>query len=486
MGNTAQHVAEPPVADPLRWKANPFSREEKQRRELWVLGIALAGFVAATLLSPLTSSAPLVWGVLAVVIASAGRGPKLGLMVAIPVLAVNAAWPLLEGAHLRTLLTPDHLWNQAAVVAGALLGPQLRRLLRAVPPVAGRSDPARWIRRYAETLENVPAPVAIIAKDGTVLFRSRALWELLGSSIAPNIFMTLPAHDHPGATAMLARAFEGGQGQREQEVVTPDGRAIKFTLNYGPVTHCNRVVAAIIFMADITELRRLQSMRARFMERMVDMQEQERRRLARELHDLTSQSLASLLIGLRVANEHHPPLKVAQQLDELRALTSQAIDDIGRLARDLHPRILDDMGLAAAIRWYATSLGNRHGLAVEVETVGFAPGARLPLDIETSLYRVVQEALTNTARHACATTLSVLLEVKPQGVRIIIEDDGSGFVPHPQTGFPPETGGVGLFSIRERVELMGGHLTIESAPGAGTTLFVQVPHVPSAPSSKEA
>jgi len=205
--------------------------------------------------------------------------------------------------------------------------------------------------------------------------------------------------------------------------------------------------------------------------RLVEVQESERRHIARELHDEAGQALVSLRYGLRLLErEIDEGGSVTERVAELVQRTDTVIDSLHRLAADLRPASLDHLGLEAALRQYSRSAGSELGLAVRFKARGFT-GERLPAVVETDLYRVVQEAMTNVVRHARATRVDVLVERRGGRVMVMVEDDGVGFEPDQvQRGDH-----FGLLGIRERAEALGGTLTVESAPGAGTTVVVEVP-----------
>lgn len=212
-------------------------------------------------------------------------------------------------------------------------------------------------------------------------------------------------------------------------------------------------------------------LRARYVSGVIAAQEDERRRIARELHDSASQSLTSLLVGLRALAETSDAPALRLHSEELRGVAAQTLDELHSLAWQLRPSVLDDLGLAAALERYAADCRARYGLQIDLATHGLDE-QRLPPEVETALYRAVQEALTNAARHAQARTVSVLLERREGSVRAIIEDDGRGFVP---AGADHDGQRLGLYGIRERAELLGGTLTIESEPGRGASLYIEVP-----------
>jgi signal transduction histidine kinase len=197
--------------------------------------------------------------------------------------------------------------------------------------------------------------------------------------------------------------------------------------------------------------------------RVVAGQEIERRRLARELHDETGQALTSILLGLRALEEAN-----TTNVDDLRELVVGTLQDVRRLAVQLRPKALDDFGLVPALERLVQTFSESSGINVEVEAqVG---DERLPSDVETTIYRIVQEALTNVVKHAEARNVSILLVRRDALLTTVIEDDGRGF--------DPETVGddsLGLEGMRERVELHDGRMTVETSQGSGTTLRIEVP-----------
>jgi signal transduction histidine kinase len=201
--------------------------------------------------------------------------------------------------------------------------------------------------------------------------------------------------------------------------------------------------------------------------RVVAGQELERRRLARELHDETGQALTSILLGLKALEEAESEAEVHAAGAELRDLIVATLQDVRDLAVQLRPKALDDFGLVAAVERLARTISDATGIAVDVES-RLGPG-RLPEEVETTLYRIVQEALTNVVKHAQAQNVSILLMRRGGRMTTVVEDDGRGFKPD-----EPDDDGHGLLGIRERVALLDGRLKIESAPGAGTTLVVEV------------
>jgi two-component system, NarL family, sensor histidine kinase DevS len=202
--------------------------------------------------------------------------------------------------------------------------------------------------------------------------------------------------------------------------------------------------------------------------RVVAGQEVERRRLARELHDETGQALTSILLGLRSVDEANDAEAVAKAVMDLRELVVATLQDVRRLAVQLRPKALDDFGLVPAVERLVQTFSESSGIHVDLEArIG---DTRLPSEVETTIYRIVQEALTNVVKHAESRRVSILLVRRDNVVTAMIEDDGTGFDPEAVS-----TERLGLEGMRERVELHDGRLTIETSPGSGTTLRVEVP-----------
>jgi signal transduction histidine kinase len=208
--------------------------------------------------------------------------------------------------------------------------------------------------------------------------------------------------------------------------------------------------------------------RTHLLSRLISAQEEERKRIARELHDGVGQALTSILVHIKVlAQSQEPAIQV--RMEELRQLVDETLADVRLLSRELRPSALDDLGLAAALERYVAEFSVRYP-HLETDLHCTLP-RRLPPNIETSLYRVIQEAMTNTARHSNATSLSVVVNERAGAFHAIIEDNGAGFDVESTLRAGSS---VGLHSMNERVELLNGKLAIESS-GDGTTVYVEIP-----------
>ncbi|MGO8919219.1 MAG: ATP-binding protein [Stellaceae bacterium] len=209
--------------------------------------------------------------------------------------------------------------------------------------------------------------------------------------------------------------------------------------------------------------------RLELLQRLVTVQEEERLRIARDLHDQTGQDLTGLSLGLKSLE---PAVRGETALGNLRwlqALATQIAGKLHRYAWELRPTSLDDLGLVRALESYVADWSERFGPRIDFQYAG-VDGRRFPPAIETAAYRVVQEALTNVLKHAAADTVSLVLERREDCLHVIVEDDGVGFDPEAATA-----GRLGIAGMRERLALVGGALTIDSARDVGTTLYIRLP-----------
>ena len=206
-------------------------------------------------------------------------------------------------------------------------------------------------------------------------------------------------------------------------------------------------------------------------QRLIKAQEEERLHLSRELHDESGQILAALMVELGLMRKSFQ--SSGQQVDGLKKihqLSEELQDNLHRLAANLRPASLDHLGLVKSLEQYTTDFSRQHSISVDFEAVGLE-GKRLPTDIESSLFRIIQESLTNVALHAAATHVDVLLSCRNQHVVAVVEDNGVGFIP----AGPAIEKQLGLFGMRERVEMLQGTFNLESEPGKGTMIKVEVP-----------
>jgi signal transduction histidine kinase len=203
--------------------------------------------------------------------------------------------------------------------------------------------------------------------------------------------------------------------------------------------------------------------------RLVEIQESERQYISRELHDETGQALTSIMLRLgMLERDLQRGMPVVDRVAELKDTVEEVLEELHGLAIDLRPSSLDHVGLVPALRQYTERISELHGLLVDFGAIGLDE-RRLPPEMEVTIYRIVQEALVNVVRHAQATHADVLVERHPDRVRVIIEDNGHGF----DAATAMYSGRLGLLGMRERADMLGGRLVIDSAPGAGTTVVIE-------------
>lgn len=237
-----------------------------------------------------------------------------------------------------------------------------------------------------------------------------------------------------------------------------------------------QLAAALKSMVNQLEERNLQ-LRA-LSERAINAQEEERKRIARSLHDDTGQALSTLIIGLERLEPRLPADQpdLRDRLESARRLATSTLENLRKVIYGLRPTILDDLGLVPAIRWYARSTLEGAGIRVELR----APDEplRLSSQLTTTLFRITQEAIHNVARHARARSVVISLSQTGEQICLLVEDDGRGFDVARISGQALRLQRLGLLGIQERAELVGGEVTVESAPGRGTRVRVSVPQPP--------
>jgi PAS domain S-box-containing protein len=223
---------------------------------------------------------------------------------------------------------------------------------------------------------------------------------------------------------------------------------------------------------DLTERRRAEQARQQLLQQLDSAEEEERRRISRELHDSLGQYLTALQLGLKsIEAQDGCPAPVRDGIQQMRQLALRIDEEVERLSFELHPPALDDLGLADALRRHVQQWSVTSGIVVDLH-LGGLDHERLPPFVETTLYRIVQEALTNVVKHAGVARVSLIIERRRAEVIAIIEDNGRGFDLAAAEAAPRR---FGLKSMAERAALAGGRLDIETAPGSGTTIYIHIP-----------
>jgi signal transduction histidine kinase len=264
-----------------------------------------------------------------------------------------------------------------------------------------------------------------------------------------------------------------------------DGTIIDVSVTVSPIkTRDGEVIGASAVARDITERKQAESARAQIarleqsqaahrllLERAFETQEQERHRIARELHDEAGQLMASLLVGLRALDDAATLDDAKAQSRRLRAVAVKALDEVGRLVRGLHSSVLEDHGLAVALQRYVAEYSRTHNIAVDL-ALNETDARNLPPAVQLAVFRVVQEALTNVVKHSGATAVRVRVARSANRLKATIADNGRGFETHAVSA--RSEAHLGLQSMRERAAILGGTLRVRSS-ARGTTIAVRVP-----------
>lgn len=255
-----------------------------------------------------------------------------------------------------------------------------------------------------------------------------------------------------------------------------DLRASRDQLEARVLERTDALAAANTALVNEVAERRAAELHAReLLGQLVNAEEEERRRLSRDLHDSLGQHMAALAISLKaIAQEPTLPPPLRARVAELQQAVGALDDEIGRLAHELRPSALDDLGIGDALQRHSANWSQQSGISVDIVAEGLR-GRRFSPAIETTVYRIVQEALTNVRKHAGASRVGVIVELRGGELRTIVEDDGHGFEAT-ASGWPPLDGhGLGLRGMAERARLCGGRVEVESTLDTGTTVYLSIP-----------
>ena len=452
------------------------------------------GVEAAVLLAALVAATALLfrpprgdeYAIFPLIVWAALRFGVAGSATASTVVAALTTWYTLRGEGPFLSSSPTHglfllqMYLALLAVTGLVLATITAERGHAVQ-AARESE-----QRYRTLLEHAPEAI-LVHQDGRWTFANRAALRLLRAR-HPAALLGRPVLDtvHPDYHDVVRRriAAELATGEPapllEEKFVACDGTVLDVEVVGIPIALQGRPGGQVI-VRDVSERKRAaevlriseaEAKRSRrrleiLSQRLLRAQETERRIIARELHDQIGQALTAVKLNLQ-------SLQGVGSLEESVAIVEQAMQIVRSLSLELRPSVLDDLGLAAALRWYADRQARRAGLRVRVRTD--LPAERLPFELETVCFRVVQEALTNVVRHARATRVEV--DVAPDGadaLRLVVRDDGAGFDVAAVWGGVTADGCVGLDGMEERVRLLGGDFEIDSHPGGGTTIRARFP-----------
>lgn len=278
------------------------------------------------------------------------------------------------------------------------------------------------------------------------------------------------------------RALRGELVQAEQIIFTDTaGADIHVLATAAPLRVGEEITGAIVVWRAVAAPagRQPQDDAQAISRRLVEVQEAERRRIARELHDEVGQALTAVKINLQAIQQSGDARAAAGRLQDSIAVVERALQQVRNISLDLRPSLLDDLGLVSALRWYVDNQAQRAGLTAAFNVA--PPDLRLPADLETDCFRVAQEALTNAIRHAHATRVEVSLQSTGHGVRLLIRDNGVGFNVAHALAQAAHGKSLGLVGLRERAALAGGRLEIISTRGRGTEVRAWFPTAPTQP-----
>ncbi len=340
-------------------------------------------------------------------------------------------------------------------------------------------------------IDGVPEPIMAIGEDYRVQVMNRAAREFSseGTGSSKPLFCYQVSHrreapckgaGHPCPLEQVRATGQPVKVVHEHHQASGEWRFVEIIA--APLWGSDGSFQGIIeSMRDVTERMRAEEALQQYAERLralsaqlAEVAEAERQRLARELHDQVGQRLTALGINLNIVRTHMPEEAgdaIRYRLDDSLSLVEQTTERIRDVMADLRPPVLDDYGLVAALHWYGEQFARRTGIAIVVE--GEEPVPRLAAHVESALFRITQEAMTNVAKHAQAANVLVSVHVQDEILRLVVADDGIGFDTGPMAG-PGPGHGWGLLTRTERAEGVGGRCRIESVPGRGTRVIVEI------------
>jgi len=333
---------------------------------------------------------------------------------------------------------------------------------------------------YRLLVEAMSEGAATLSRNGALLYCNRRFAELIrrppGKIIRTAVQSLVADTERSRFETLLAEA-QKATVKGEFNLRCGDGSLVPVYLSLSRFCGYDGQALGMV-ITDLTEQKRKQAaeikqaeaMHRLLLEHELSAQEEERRRIARELHDEAGQLLTSLLVGLRTLEDARKLADVKAQGRRLREITAQAIDEVGRLARGLHPTVLDDHGLGVALSRYVTEYTKTHNIAVEIK-LNELDFSTLPSAVQSGLYRILQEALTNVARHSGAKAVSIRFARSATALEVAVIDDGCGF---DAKAAAASSRRLGIQSMRERAAMLGGTLSF-AAQNKGTKILVHAP-----------
>ena len=335
-------------------------------------------------------------------------------------------------------------------------------------------------QRYRQLFENALDAIWLHDLEGNIIAVNRAAEKLTGYNVEELVKMNVRSFLSEESLSLAGRirnkllADEPVEQPYEQHMTRKDGSEAFVQLATSLVLSDGEPVAFQHVARDITEQKRMQENLRFYLRQTTRAQEEERKRISRELHDETIQALVVLSrqLDALASGDERLPEDNRLRLEELWQQTNNIMRGVRRLSQDLRPAALDSLGLLSAIEWLASDATEYSGIETKVSVLG--PPRRLPEELELVLFRITQEALRNVWRHSQATRAEITVEFDENKVRITVSDNGGGFTPPEAIGELARDGKLGLAGMQERAQLIGGILTIQSQPDKGTSITVEL------------
>ena len=334
--------------------------------------------------------------------------------------------------------------------------------------------------RYRELFENAKDAIYVHDLEGTYLKINRAAERLSGytrEEIVGHNFVEFLAPEHIRfvRNSFCAKLAQQGETSYEVDVIAKDGRRVPVEVSSRAIYENGKIVGVQGMARDITERKLAQDALQVFSRQLIEAQEEERRRIARELHDQIGQILTAVKMNLYMVQQFCHGSEAGSRVKDNIEAVDEALRLVRDLSIDLRPPVLDDLGLVTALQWYVDRYANRTGLSVEVVSDLPDPNERFSRELETACFRIAQEALTNVVRHANASQVLVELNKDSNSLSLLVKDNGLGFDLESLQKRAPRAATLGLVSMQERAHAAGGTIEIESEHSKGTRIRVIVP-----------
>ena len=330
--------------------------------------------------------------------------------------------------------------------------------------------------RWRDLVESAPDHIWMLNAARRITYMNRQysedhpVEEMIGKT-AENLF---PAEHRREFICFVKKVFKTGKVVRYKLPVQTAQGQMWFEHRMGPVLRGGEIVAAINTSSDISEIKVSDDLRNKFIAEVLSLQEEDRRRIARELHDEIGQALTSIAIGLQEIQESTDLRAIHIKSEKLQDIASATARESSRLSRGLHPALLDEQGLQKAVEHYVADFKQIHNITVDTMFVELKKMVGLSKSTETAMFRIIQEAMTNVAKHAEAENVSLVITQTGSYVRVVIDDDGVGFDSREIFDLSSSIG-LGLKGIKERASLLKGTAAVDSSEGGGTTIVVELP-----------